>query len=307
MVEPIGLIGLGNMGLPFAERLMQAGYRVHVVDTRPEALEVARAMGAVAVESPLKLAETVATILLSLPTPDIVESVVFGEQGLVGGSRVRRVVDLSTSGPEASRRLAEGLEKAGIAFVDAPVSGGVAGARAGTVAVMVACRAAELEAISPALAHLGRIFHVGVEPGLGQLTKLLNNLLSAGALSLTAEAVALGERAGLNAAAMIEVFNAGSGRNSATLDKYPRAILPGTYDLGFSIKLMSKDVELCLRQAEALGLSLPTATAVREQWRRALVEIGSEADFSMIGKLWETDRSDGLAKIAEPSTGPPQQ
>jgi len=285
MSEAVGLIGLGNMGAPFAARLHAAGYRLHIVDTRREAREAIAALDAVVHPSPAALASAAQIVLLSLPTPEIVERVATGADGLLAGQGLRRVVDLSTSGPEASARLAEAFAGAGIGFVDAPVSGGVAGAKAGTVAIMLAGAPADVAAVSPILAHLGRLFRVGDRPGLGQVTKLLNNLLSAGALTLTGEAMALGRRAGLAPEVMIEVFNAGSGRNSATLDKYPRAILPGTYDLGFTNALMAKDVDLCLGQAEALGLDLPTAEVVRAQWRRAVAELGPDADFSTVVKL----------------------
>ena len=270
------------MGTPFAEHLLNAGYSLHVYDVRAEHAAALVARGARSHPDLASLAAASNTVFLSLPTPDIVEEVVLGSHGLVAGTGLRCVVDLSTTGPEVSRKIAAALGERNIAFIDAPVSGGLAGARTASVAIMVACGAAELAAVAPLLDKLGRLFHVGTQPGQGQIVKLLNNLLSAGSLLLAGEAAALGVKAGVDAEAMIAVFNAGSGRSSATLDKYPKAILPGTFSLGFTNKLMFKDVSLCLALADKMGLDLPTAAAVRDEWRAAMDETGADSDFSKI-------------------------
>jgi 3-hydroxyisobutyrate dehydrogenase-like beta-hydroxyacid dehydrogenase len=282
MEKAVGFIGLGNMGEPFAQHLLDAGYPLHVLDVRADVVQRWVARGATSWPDPQSLASAVDVVFLSLPTPAIVETVALGERGLCEGSKIRHVVDLSTTGPDVVEKVAAALSERNVSLVDAPVSGGAAGARNASVAIMLACSPEDKAALTPMLEKLGRIYHVGHRPGLGQVMKLLNNLLSAGALLLSGEAAALGVKAGLDAATMIEVFNAGSGRNSATLDKYPKAILPGTFDMGFTNKLMYKDVSLCLLLAERMGLSIPTAKAICEEWYAAMTEVGPDADFTTI-------------------------
>jgi len=278
----VGFVGLGNMGAPMAQRLLDAGHALVVHDVRPDVREAWRAAGCTAVASAAEVGEAADTVLLSLPTPDIVESVALGADGVAAGRAVRTIVDLSTTGPATSEAVASALAARSIAFVDAPVSGGVAGAKAGTLAVMVACPREHFDALSPLLGRLGRLFHVGGRAGMAQTMKLTNNLLSAAALVLTSEAVVIGVKVGLDPATMIEVFNVGSGRNSATQDKFPKAILSRTFDAGFSAGLMHKDVALCLAQARKLGLELPAAEAVLEVWRRTVDDIGPGADFTAV-------------------------
>jgi 3-hydroxyisobutyrate dehydrogenase-like beta-hydroxyacid dehydrogenase len=285
--EVIGFIGLGKIGTPMAERLRLAGFELLIHDSRPEAMAPLREKGCRTAASPAELAAEADTVLLSLPTPAAVEGVVLGSQGIARGNRLTRVIDLSTSGPRTSQTVAAGLSRVGKVLWDSPVSGGPAGARAGTLALMLACPSNEIEAATSILRHLGKVFHVGERAGMGQTMKLVNNLMSAAALAISSEAVALGVKAGLAAQTVVEVCNAGSGRNSATLDKFPRAILPRAFNFGFTNGLMSKDVDLCLREAQALGLSLPVAQSVQETWARAVAEIGPEEDFTTIVKLME--------------------
>jgi 3-hydroxyisobutyrate dehydrogenase-like beta-hydroxyacid dehydrogenase len=181
-----------------------------------------------------------------------------------------------------ARSLAERLAEVGVIYVDAPVSGGVAGAVAGTAVIMLACSDELARSLTPLLSKLGRVFHVGVRAGQGQVTKLLNNVLSAGALLLSGEVAALGAKAGVDADTMIAVFNAGSGRNSATLDKYPKAILPGTFNLGFTNALMFKDLELCQQMAHDMGVATPLGDEVRREWQAAMEVTGAQADFTTI-------------------------
>lgn len=282
MNKALGFIGLGNMGDPFCRHLLAAGYEVHIREIRQEVAEGFVSKGAQLHESNRSLADGVETVFLSLPTPDIVKSVVTGEDGLIHGSRVKRVVDLSTTGPDAASEVASALNRADISYIDAPVSGGVAGATAGKSVIMLACNDDEKAAVADMLDLLGTVYHVGKQPGLGQMIKILNNMLSAGSLIIASEVAAMGVKAGLNPGVMIDVFNAGSGRSSATLDKYAKAILPGTFSTGFTARLMFKDLSLCLDLAQKLGLEMPASLAVQEEWRRAMTEVGAEADFSRI-------------------------
>jgi 3-hydroxyisobutyrate dehydrogenase-like beta-hydroxyacid dehydrogenase len=292
MAKHLGFIGLGNMGRPMATRLIDAGYSLTVYDVRPESVAALTSRGARAAASPAAVADEVDTVLMSLPAPAIVREVALGGNGLVAGSKVKTVIDLSTTGAKVASQIAAALAAKGIAAVDSPVSGGVAGASRGTLAVMVACPRALFGDLEPMLKNLGKVFFVGERPGLGQTMKLANNLLSATALAATSEAIVLGVKSGLDAATMIDVINAGSGRNSASQDKFPKAILPRTFDFGFTTGLMYKDLKLCLEEAEAAGVPMAVAKAVAELWRRAFEEIGADRDFTTIVELVE--RSAGV-------------
>ena len=289
MADVIGFVGLGRMGNPIGGRLLDAGYRLVVNDTRVDAIEALGGLGATPATSPSEVASAADTVLLSLPTPDVVESVVLAESGVAQGSRVRTIVDLSTTGPRTAKRIAEKLSGTGVTWIDAPVSGGVGGAKAGTLAVMVSGPREAFERLQPMLKVIGKPFFIGEEPGLAQMMKVVNNLLSGSAMAISAEAVAIGVKAGLDAATMIDVINAGSGRNSATLEKFPRSILNRRFDYGFAAGLMLKDIRLCLDEAEALGLSMPVANAVRALWQRTIDTLGPESDFTRIVETVEKD------------------
>jgi len=292
MAEParpeIGLVGLGNMGGPMAIRLLAAGHPLHVHDVRRSAGLAAVAAGAAWHDSPASVAGAADLVLVSLPTPAIVAAVAGGPEGLIDGPRMRIYVDLSTTGPEVAREVALQLAAGGVGVVDAPVSGGVKGAVAGTLAVMAACPAELFETCRPVFEAIGSsVFHVGTEVGQGQVMKLVNNALSAAALTATAEAVVVGVKAGLDARTIIDVVNAGTGRNRATEDKFPRAVLPGTFDLGFTIQLIHKDVRLFLETAAALGVPIHVLNSVQQLWEIAIAEGGADDDFSTIVKVIE--------------------
>ena len=297
MTDPIGFVGLGNMGVPMAGRLLDAGHALVVYDTRDEATAALTARGARRAASASEVASLAETVLVSLPTPDVVRAVALGPNGIAAGTRVRRLVDLSTSGPRMAAEIARELGTRGITFVDSPVSGGVAGARAGTLAVMTACERTEFEQLKPLLAVIGKPFYVGERPGLGQMMKLVNNLLSGAALAITSEAMLLGAKAGLDPDTMIDVLNAGSGRNSATQDKFPRSILPRRFDAGFATRLMYKDLKLCLEEAEALGLTLSVASAVRQLWQATASEMGADRDFTTIMQYVERAAGPGGVEV----------
>lgn len=295
MTDHVGFIGIGSMGRPMMERLAAAGRKVIVHDRNPD---MTRGLPHVAADMD-EIARSAEIVFLSLPTPAIVEQVA-GEIAAAGG-RVRTVVDLSTSGPDAAAKIARIFAAAGITAVDCPVSGGVSGAEAGTLALMVGAPDEALHAICPLLEQLGRIFHVGQEPGMGQRMKVINNLMSASALAVASEGVAMAVKGGLDAATVVDVLNAGSGRNSATLDKFPQQILTGTFDAGFSLGLMLKDVLLCMDQAHAMGLDLPVSEAVADTWRKAERTLGGDADFTRIVQIAEAEA--GIEIRARPAGG----
>jgi 3-hydroxyisobutyrate dehydrogenase-like beta-hydroxyacid dehydrogenase len=270
-----------------ASRLIDAGHSLCVFDTSADALQAMVARGATAASSVADVAARARIVLMSLPTPAIVHAVALGENGLAQGRTVRTVVDLSTSGPGMATTVAKGLGERGITLVDSPVSGGVAGAVKGTLAVMVSCPKPTFGEVEPILKNFGRIFFTGEKPGLAQTAKLANNLLAAAALVVSSEALAMGVKAGLDAKVLIDIINAGSGRNSATQDKFPRSILPGTFDFGFATGLSYKDVRLCIDEAEALGVPMVVGAAVRQMLAVTNARFGPSSDFTCIAKVVE--------------------
>jgi 3-hydroxyisobutyrate dehydrogenase-like beta-hydroxyacid dehydrogenase len=285
--QSLGFVGLGRMGGPMVGRLLDAGHELTVFDTNPAAFRPLAERGARALASAAAVADAVETVLVSLPTPEIVQQVALGPGGIVEGKRVKTLIDLSTTGPGTTTRVAAGLAGHGVQLVDSPVSGGVKGAREGTLAVMVACPKATFETVEPILRTFGKVFFVGEKPGLGQVVKLGNNLLSVAALAISSEALAMGVKAGVNPKVMIEVINAGTGRNSATVDKFPRSILTGTFAHGFATGLSYKDVRLCVDEAEALGVPMVVGAVVRQILAITNARFGPDSDFTTMAKLIE--------------------
>jgi hypothetical protein len=283
----LGFIGLGAMGIPMAERLIEAGYALTVFDVNPAASAALAKRGATVAGSIRDLADRADTVLLSLPTPQIVSDVCLSDSGLIQGRAVRTVVDLSTTGTSMARTVQAKLAERGIEFIDSPVSGGRGGAIKGTLAVMVSGPQATFDRLSEVLRHIGKLFYIGAEPGMAQTMKLANNLVSAAAMAITSEAVAMGVKAGLDPKVMIDVINSGSGMNTASRDKFPRAILPRTFDYGFATALMYKDVDLCMREAAELGADMPLADAVHEIWRQTNEVYGGTNDFTRIAQFVE--------------------
>ena len=276
----IGFIGLGRMGFPMARRLIEAGHTLIAYDTRRDAVERLVALGARAATSPKDVADRVETVMASLPSLDISLNVATGKDGVIEGSRVKRLVDLSTTGSQMAVRIHDVLKRRNIIQIDSPVSGGVAGAEKGTLAVMVSGPRAEFELLKPALDVIGKVFFISEKPGAGQTMKLANNYLSATAMVATSEAVVMGVKAGLDPKVMIDVINAGSGMNTASRDKFPRSVLPRSFDYGFATALMVKDVRLCLDEMRSMGLSMEVAEAVGRLWEVVIREMGPDSDFT---------------------------
>ena len=295
----IGFIGLGNMGAHMARRLIEAGHRVVVYDTRQEAIGNLAALGAVAARSPAEVADAAETVMVSLPTPDVVLTVATGPNGVIEGKRVRRFVDLSTTGAVMAQRVFVLLAKRGIVQIDSPVSGGVPGAEHGTLAVMASGPRAEIAALKPVLAVFGKVFFLGEHPGAGQTMKLVNNVLSATAMAATSEAMVTGMKAGLDPQLMLDVINAGTGRNTATEDKFTKAVLPGTFNLGFTAGLLLKDVNLFLAEREALGVPTDVIATVAKLLQLTCDELGPQADVSAV--IQPIEKRAGIKVRARPN------
>ena len=282
-----GFIGVGRMGGLMAPRLLAKQMSLTVYDSSKAAVDAIVAKGASAAGSAAEVCSRAKIVFLSLPTPEIVEAVCLGANGVKDGKLVKLVVDCSTTGPKGARSVSKGLAAAGIDYLDAPVSGGLTGARNGTLAIMASGPKAGYDLVQPALANFGKTFYVGALPGPGQIMKLANNLLAAAAIVLSAEAITMGVKAGLKPSQMCEIINAGTGRNSATQDKFPRAIIPRNFDFGFAIGLSYKDVRLCLQEADELGVPMPTGAAVMQVLAMTKAKYGADADFTNIARIVE--------------------
>jgi 3-hydroxyisobutyrate dehydrogenase len=201
-----------------------------------------------------------------------------------GSARAATVVDLSTVGPQVAGEAAERLSPFGVTYTDGPVSGGVAGARAGTISMMFAGPAHVLEANRSVFeAIAGNVFHVGTRAGQGQAMKLLNNYLSATALAATSEAIAFGVAEGLEMSVIVDVLNVSTGRTSASADKFPKRVITGTYDAGFHTRLMAKDVRLFLDSAARTATPTDVAASVCDVWQRADAAMPG-SDFT---RIWQ--------------------
>ncbi len=287
-VDSLGFVGLGQMGFPIAKRLCEAGYHLTVYDVRKEAMQALRSFGVTAVESASQVASRAAVVLVSLPIPVVVREVALGKQGLVEGSAMRTYIDLSTTGPQVAQQVAQVLGAKDVKVLDSPVSGGVPGAEKGTLSLMVAGSQEVLERHRAILETVGRnVFYVGSEVGQGQIVKVLNNLLSGTALAITAEVMVLGVKAGLDPNTLLAVFNASTGRNSATQDKFPKAVVNRSFDYGFKAGLLYKDLKLCMEQAEALSVPMWVGNSVRQIWEFVVSQGGGDQDFTEIVKYIE--------------------
>lgn len=284
MSENIGFIGLGRMGSRMCARLIAAGHALTVFDVDEKSVAALVARGAKRAASPAEVADEAALVFASLPSPAIVQDVA---ASVAGGKMIKTFVDLSTTGPRVTAAIAQALAAKNIAAFDAPVSGGLKGAEQGTLAVMVSGPRATYDRIEPILKNFGKLFFMGEKPGLGQTMKLANNLMGACAIAITGEGMAMGIKAGLDPALMIDVLNVSSGRSSATQDKWPKSVLPRTFDFGFATGLSFKDVRLCVEEAEAMGVPMVVGSAVRQILSITNNVYGPDSDFTAMARLIE--------------------
>jgi len=279
-MSSVGFIGLGNMGLRIAQRLLQRGHQVLAHDISAAATQAFEQSGGSVAASASAVADRADTVFCSLPTPDVVESAVLGRQGVAEGSAVKIVVDLSTTGPKRSVTLATRLAEKGIAFVEAPVSGGMTGAANGTLNIMASGPREPYAAVEPLLRDCSKnLYYLGEAPGLGQTLKLANNMLVATHALAAFEILAFGVKAGLDPKIMIEVINQSSGRSGITQDKVPNWILRGDYPLRFATELLHKDVRLGQEEAEKLDVPLWLIPQVRQFFSFAITQGDGPRDY----------------------------
>ena len=284
----LAFIGCGAMGAPMAERLIDAGHALSIYDPSPAATAPLVARGAVAAPSPRAAAEASDVAFACLPSPDISRKVALDADGIIACKGLGAYVEMSTIGSKTVKAIAQGLAAAGIPVLDSPVSGGPRGARAGTLSTMVAGAPATFEEVKPLLETVARnVFYMGEEPGLGQVTKLANNMISAAGMAAAFETSAMAVKAGVDARTLIETVNASTGRNSATMDKFPAAILTRSFDYGGKLSTMYKDVFLCLEEARELNVPMWVGSNVVQLWFHAMTQGRGNDDYTALIKMIE--------------------
>ena len=290
----IGFAGLGHMGTPMAGRLAAAGHRLRVYDIAPAARARHQGLDGVTVVGQVaEIADGADVVILMLPDSAVVTQVLLadGLLGRVAPSAV--VVDMSSSEPGRTRELARVAADRGVTLVDAPVSGGVAGARNGSLTIMLGGPPSVLDRLRPVLEVLGsRVMHAGDIVGAGHAVKALNNLMSAAHLLASSEALLAGRQFGLDPEVMLSIVNSSSGRSGSTQLKWPKYILPETYDSGFGLRLMLKDMRIALQLEQEAGVPALLGQAAVAAWAAAAEDLPPTADHTEIAR-WLAARIEG--------------
>lgn len=284
-MQTIGFIGAGAMGQPMAERLLEGGFGLKVFDPSEAATAPLAAMGATIVGSPLDAATGVALACACLPSPAVSVSVA---EGIAGSPDLRTYIEMSTIGTAAIERIAGIVSAGGIALVDAPVSGGPRGARAGELTTMVGCTDADFARAETVLTAIARnVRRVGAKPGLGQVMKVCNNLVSAAGMAASFEAAVLAVKAGIDADTFIDVINVSTGRCGATLDKFPASILNRKFDYGGKLGTMFKDISLYADEAQRMNTVSWVGASVVQLWFHAMSQGRADDDYTTLIKMIE--------------------
>ena len=283
--KTIGIVGLGRMGKGMAKSLLRKDFKVYGTDVEEAQRQAAREIGVNVVADIKALCAESSVIILSLPMAKHVQAVVKGKDGIINFAQPKTlIIDTSTSEPEVTRALSIELNQLGHQLLDCPVSGGPAGAAAGTMVMLVGGERSSLERAHLYLDALSsKVVYMG-KSGNGHAAKLINNLLCAAHLVTTAEAVALGTKTGLDAADLIAGLNAGSGRSAVSEVNFPRWILNQRFDSGFTMQLMRKDVRLAENMIDEMGLELPLSKQIAEIWSQSEESIPDQDDFNCIVK-----------------------
>jgi len=296
----VGLIGAGNMGQPMGLRLLDKGVDLTVCDLNAAAIAPLVERGAKVAKSPVELANSCELIIASMPSREASRAVALGEQGVVHGTKLRVYVETSTLGSGTIDAIAAGLQTKDIGLIDAPVSGGPPGARAGTLAVLTSGADDAFAFAKPVLEFLaGNLIFLGNKPGISQVAKIINNHVSAAGRMAVFEGLAMGVKAGLDPAILNDVLNAGSGRNYTTTHKVPAAILSGTFKYNGPLSIGLKDEALVLEEAERHGAAVWLAPRILELYREAAAAGYRDEDSMKVYKfMLEQSWPDGGAKLA---------
>lgn len=285
--QHIGFIGLGKMGGPIAARLIQSGNHVTVFDINKQAMQRAVKLGAHPAASPKAVADKAEVVIFSLPNLETVREVALGKNGVCCGKSVKIVIDCSTTGPQFASELGADFAKHKITLLDAPVSGGIKRAAEGDLTIILSGDRKAFERVKPLLVVCGETHYMGEKSGQAQMMKLVNNLLSQISTAATYEAYVLGAKAGLDPDAMTAVINNSTGMNNCTLHKIPRSVLPRTFNYGSSMETTYKDIQLCMKEADRLGVTMLMGNMARQLWGYGVNHGGGKNDSSSLIKYLE--------------------
>ncbi|MFT3814911.1 MAG: NAD(P)-dependent oxidoreductase [Acidovorax sp.] len=278
----VGFLGLGQMGSAIAERLLGQPFRLHVHDPAASVMAHFRAQGAVTHASPREVADHASVVFACLPNVKVSQQVALGDGGVAHGRAIKVYAEMSTIGREAIEGIARQLGGHGIEMLDSPVTGGAPVARAGNLTLLVSGDGAVVAGVRPLLDLMGRnVFVLGDQPGMGQIMKVVNNIIMGANLVVASEGLALGAKAGLNPAVMHAALQAGTAQSFAAGTILQRA-LAGTFDYGAALTILDKDMALGLEEARALGASLPVIQQARDQWHGAYEAGLGGLDFTAI-------------------------
>lgn len=284
----VGFIGLGLMGSAIVERYLHAGNEALVFDLSADAINRVVKLGARSTTSPQDLADQASVVIACLPSPAASIQVALGEEGICHGKAIRIYIETSTMGVQACQDIAAALAIKNIQFVDAPVSGGPRAALQGTLTSMVAAPIDTWTQVEKIVkSYSGKTFLVAEKPGLAQACKLVNNAMSLSTLALACETAVFGVAAGLDANTMIDVINESSGRSAATLDKFPTSILTRQFDYGASVRTAAKDLDLFVREAEAIGMDVSGTRCIANIWKKAMENGNPDRDFTSLIRDFE--------------------
>ena len=280
----LGFIGVGSMGQPMCGRLIDAGHQLTVHDVRPESVEPLAERQVRVADSAKAVAAQSDIVFASLPGLEVYRDVALGTDGIREGGRAKIFVNLGTIGVQLVQDIADDLAADSIVTIDCPISGGPPGAAAGTLSVMASGPEAAFREVEPLLAALGTVTYIGDKAGMAQSVKLVNNILSATALTASSEAIVMGIKAGIDPEIILQAINVGSGRNSATLEKFPSDILTNEFNYGAALDILVKDVDLALAEGEGMGVPMPVSQAVRQLLRLVRAQLGGQADITNVAK-----------------------
>ena len=277
----LGYLGVGKMGLPMAGKLLDGGHEVWVYDIREDAMTPLLERQARRATSPKALAGACETLVVSLPTLDAFREAMNGADGFLAGDAIKTLINTCTVGGKFTKEIEAACSRRGVTLIDAPISGGVAGAEAGTLTTMVAGDQARISALMPVLKLWGpNVVNAGSEAGAAQTMKLANNILFAVGLIATSEAMTMASKGGIDPEAMLEVMNSSTGRNFSTMTLFPNAVLPRSFAFGATFDLLMKDVDLAIEQGEDLGVPMWVCQAARLVLKHGIYQGRGDQDLS---------------------------
>jgi 3-hydroxyisobutyrate dehydrogenase-like beta-hydroxyacid dehydrogenase len=296
----VGFLGLGAIGRPMAERICANGYRLVVYDVRATAMEPFRGLAELAT-SPADVAHRAEIVLGCLASSDSFRSAVLDPAtGVIAGQKVQLYLHLGTNGATLVRELGDGLAARGIATIDVPMTGGVTGARKGTLTAMAAGPRAAFDRAEPVIrCYATKVAYLGETPGLGQAMKVVNNMMSLANTAVACEALVVGTKAGLDPETMLDVVNHGSGQSNASLTKIPRHVLPRSFDFGGALHVVIKDIRAFLEQAGDTGVATPLGSAVLQAYLDALAAGTPQDDLTRVIVPMERAAGVQLGRAAE--------